>query len=327
MSLCRKEFLLGEYSLVTDVIKPLRRFANTETHNTNIHKMKKIVVTGGAGFIGSNLCEYLVKNTDYQVISIDNYFTGSRENHIQGVTYIEGNTQNIAQLIDFVPDVIYHLGEYSRVEQSFDDMQNVWEFNKAGTFAVLEFCRKNGSKIVYAGSSTKFGDGGIGRNQSPYAWTKASNTELVVNYGNWFNVPYAIVYFYNVYGKHEIRNGKYATLIALFTEKMRKGEPLTVVSPGMQKRNFTHIDDIVSGLVLVGEKGYGDEFGIGNPKAYTILEIAQMFGGKIQMLPERRGNRMLAEVITTKTEALGWKYQKNIQDYITELKNNGFNTL
>ncbi|GIZ14880.1 NAD-dependent epimerase/dehydratase family protein [Capnocytophaga catalasegens] len=281
--------------------------------------MKRILVTGGAGFIGSNLCEYFVQNTDYEVFSLDNYFTGSKENHVPGVTYMEGNTTEIAQLIDFVPDIVYHLGEYSRVEQSFEDMDKVWKFNKDGIFAVLEFCRYRGSKIVYAGSSTKFGDGGIGRNQSPYAWSKASNTELVVNYGNWYNIPYAVVYFYNVYGKREISQGKYATLIALFAEKIRRGEPLPVVSPGMQKRNFTHVDDIISGLVLVGEKGLGDEFGIGSHQAYTILEIAQLFGGEIVMLPERRGNRMSAEVITDKTEALGWKNEKNIKDYIREI--------
>lgn len=281
--------------------------------------MKKILVTGGAGFIGSNLCEYFAQNTDYEVFSLDNYFTGSKENHVAGVTYMEGNTTEIAQLIDFVPDIVYHLGEYSRVEQSFEDMDKVWKFNKDGIFAVLEFCRFRGCKIVYAGSSTKFGDGGIGRNQSPYAWSKASNTELVVNYGNWYNIPYAVVYFYNVYGKREISQGKYATLIALFAEKIRRGEPLPVVSPGMQKRNFTHVDDIISGLVLVGEKGLGDEFGIGSHQAYTILEIAQLFGGEIVMLPERRGNRMSAEVITDKTEALGWKNEKNIKDYIREI--------
>ena len=282
--------------------------------------MKKILVTGGAGFIGSNLCEYFVQNTNYEIFSLDNYFTGSKKNHVNRVTYIEGNTTEIAQLIDFVPDIVYHLGEYSRVEQSFEDMDKVWKFNKEGIYAVLEFCRYRGCKIVYAGSSTKFGDGGIGRNQSPYAWSKASNTELVVNYGSWYNIPYAIVYFYNVYGKREISQGKYATLIALFAEKIRNGEPLPVVSPGMQKRNFTHVDDIISGLVLVGEKGLGDEFGIGSHQAYTILEIAQMFGGDIVMLPERRGNRMSAEVITDKTEALGWKNEKNIKDYIQEIR-------
>ena len=279
----------------------------------------KILVTGGAGFIGSNLCEALKKDINNQVFSLDNYFTGSRENHVDGVTYIEGSTEHIFELIDFVPDLVYHLGEYSRVEQSFNDIDKVLLFNKIGTLKVLEFCRKHCCKLVYAGSSTKFGDGGIGKNQSPYAWSKSSNTELVKNYGNWYGLEYAIVYFYNVYGKREIRTGKYATLIALFTEKMKKGEPLTVVSPGTQQRNFTHIDDIVSGLLIVGEKGRGDGYGIGSPETYTVLEIAQLFGGDIQMLPERKGNRMTAEVITQKTEALGWKAQKHIKEFINNV--------
>ena len=280
--------------------------------------MKKILVTGGAGFIGSNLCEKLAEDPNNIVYSLDNYSTGSRDNHVSNVSYIEGETENIAKLINFNPDSIYHLGEYSRVEKSFEDIEKVWRSNKDGIFDVLQFCRKTGAKLIYAGSSTKFGDGGLGRSQSPYAWTKASNTELVANYGTWFNVPFAIVYFYNVYGKREIASGKYATLIALFKEKILRGEPLTVVSPGTQKRNFTHIDDIINGLVLVGENGYGDEFGIGSPDAYTILEITQKFGGEVIMLPERKGNRMTADVVTAKTEALGWKATKSINDYIRE---------
>lgn len=286
---------------------------------------KKILITGGAGFIGSHLGERLAKDPGNQVISLDNYFTGSQANHVPGVTYIRGNTAQIDQLIDFVPDHIYHLGEYSRVEQSFSDIEKVWEFNKQGTFSVLQFCRKTGAKLIYAGSSTKFGDGGLGRNQSPYAWTKAANTELVKNYGSWFNLPYAIVYFYNVYGKREIATGKYATLIALFTEKMKAGESLSIVSPGTQKRNFTHIDDIVDGLVLVGQQGYGDDFGIGSPDSLTVLEVAGLFGGRITMLPERPGNRMNADVVTDKIRALGWLPQKKLADYIAELKKNNWN--
>lgn len=285
---------------------------------------KKILVTGGAGFIGSNLCERLARDESNDVYSLDNYFTGSKENHVDNVTYIEGFTGDIDTLINFNPDTIYHLGEYSRVEQSFEDIEKVWQYNKDGIFAVLQFCRKTGAKIVYAGSSTKFGDGGLGRSQSPYAWTKASNTELVENYGVWYNIPYAIVYFYNAYGKREIQTGKYATLIALFKEKMKNGEPLTIVSPGTQKRNFTHVDDIINGLVLVGENGYGDEFGIGSSEAYTIKEIAEMFGGKIEILPERKGNRMTADVITSKTEALGWKPTRTIKEYIEEQRANNW---
>jgi UDP-glucose 4-epimerase len=279
----------------------------------------RILVTGGAGFIGSHLCEELVKNIDNSVFSLDNYSTGKKENHIERVTYVQGDTRNIEDLIDFKPDIIYHLGEYSRVEQSFDDIEKVWKFNKAGTFSVLQFCKKTNAKLIYAGSSTKFADRGLGRMQSPYAWTKATNTELVENYGNWFGIHFAIVYFYNVYGGREISSGKYATLIALFKEKFKNGETLTVVSPGTQRRNFTHINDIINGLILVGENGYGDEFGIGCHVSYSVLDIAHMFGGKVEMLPERKGNRMIGDVLTSKIEALGWKSTTSIKEYIKEI--------
>ncbi|MDD2656640.1 MAG: NAD-dependent epimerase/dehydratase family protein [Patescibacteria group bacterium] len=282
--------------------------------------MKNFLVTGGAGFIDSHLCERLSKDKNNKVYSLDNYFTGSEKNHVENVTYIKGDTKDIEKLIDFVPEIIFHLGEYSRVEQSFEDIEKVWKYNKDGTFAVLEFCRKNNVKLIYAGSSTKFGDGGLGREQSPYAWTKASNTELVRNYGNWFDLNYAITYFYNVYGPREIEEGKYATLIALFKNKTLDRKPLTVVSPGTQRRSFTHVDDIIDALVLVGDKGNGDDFGIGSDTSYSILEVAKMFGGKIEMLPERKGNRMDSEVISQKTKDLGWQAKINLEDYVNSFK-------
>lgn len=278
--------------------------------------MKKILVTGGAGFIGSHLCEKL-HSLNYDVYSLDNYFTGKKSNHIPGVTYIEGSTKEISKLIDFKPSIVYHLGEYSRVEQSFEDIEELWNYNKDGIFSVLQFCIKNNSKIIYAGSSTKFGDKGLGRSQSPYAWCKASNSELVKNYGEWFNLKFAIVYFYNVYGPREISNGKYATLIGLFKEKVRKNQRLTVVSPGTQKRNFTHVEDIIEGLIMVGEKGAGDNYGIGSPESYTVLEIANIFNHPIVMIPERAGNRMDADIDTSKTEALGWKPKWSVKDYLS----------
>ena len=220
--------------------------------------------------------------------------------------------------------MVYHLGEYSRVEQSFDDFKKVWEFNKDGTYAVLEFVKKHKCKILYAGSSTKFGDDGDNADASPYAWSKSSNTQLVKNYGKWFGIDYVITYFYNVYGPREIQTGKYATLIALFKEKMKNKEKLTVVSPGKQNRNFTHIDDTVNALMLIGKNGSGDEYGIGNPKGYTILEVANLFGGEVEMLPTRAGNRMIATVVSDKTKALGWIPKKKLEDYIKECKENSW---
>ena len=279
---------------------------------------KLVLVTGGAGFVGTHLIRRLLKE-GYRVISLDNYFTGSRDNHVEGAEYREGHTKDIETLVPESPDLIYHLGEYSRVEKSFEDVETVWDLNVAGTFAVLEFTRRRGSKIVYAGSSTKFAQEGLGRNQSPYAWTKAANTELVKNYAEWFGIRYAITYFYNVYGPGE-RAGAFGTVIEIFRKSYLAGRPLGIVAPGTQTRNFTHISDIVEGLVLVGENGEGDEYGIGDERAYAIAEVAALFGGQTLPLPERPGNRMGSEVDTTRVRALGWIPRTHLADYIEEAK-------
>ena len=282
--------------------------------------MVKILVTGGAGFVGSHLCEALSSDPINEITVLDNYSTGSKENHIEGINYINGETKDIDSLVQVSPDIVYHLGEYSRVEQSFEDIEMVSQSNMIGTFQVLLFCRKHGSKLIYAGSSTKFGDSGQGRNQSPYGWSKSSNVDLVQNFGKWYGMRYAITYFYNVYGKREISTGKYATLIALFANRYRKGLPLTVVSPGTQVRNFTHVDDIVRGIILVGLYGDGDGYGIGSDESYSVLEIAKMFGGKIEMLPERPGNRMFADLHVEKVKQLNWKAEQSISDFIEDIK-------
>ncbi|MCA9360913.1 NAD-dependent epimerase/dehydratase family protein [Candidatus Nomurabacteria bacterium] len=280
---------------------------------------KLAVVTGGAGFIGSHLCERLVKE-GYRVISLDNYSTGLKENHVEGAEYREGHTKDIASLITETPDLVFHLGEYARAEQSFHNIEQVLDSNVLGTMAVLEFVRKMKTKLVYAGSSTKFADGGLGKDQSPYAWTKSSNTNLVQRYGDWYGVNYAITYFYNVYGPRERGDTDTGTVIAIFADKVKNGEALTVRKPGTQKRNFTHVDDIVEGLLLAGQKGDGDEYGLGNPKAYSVLELAEMFGGNIEMLEERPGNRMNSEVdIRRAALELGWKPKRELKDYIDSL--------
>lgn len=281
-------------------------------------------MTGGAGYIGTHLCERLIQD-GAKVYSLDNYFTGSKDNHIPQVTYIEGHTKDIFEKIDFAPDYIFHLGEYSRVEQSLqENFSLIFDLNKVGTEKVLEFALKNNSKFIYAGSSTKFGDGGLARDATPYAWTKATNTELVKNFGDWYGLDYAIVYFYNVFGGRE-RSGKYGTLISIFKQKYLDGVPLTVVQPGTQKRNFTHIKDIINGLYVVGLHGKGDDYGIGDERSYSILEIAELFNTKVEFLPERKGNRATSFIDTSKTKSLGWEIQNSVLDeifaFITENKN------
>src|SRR3989338_3329530 len=275
-----------------------------------------IVVTGGAGFIGSRLLARL-SESGHRAISLDNHFAGRTEPSLPGVEYREGHTKDIAKTVPETPDIIYHLGEYSRTEISLKEPGLVWDLNMVGTAGVLEFWRMKACKLVYAGSSTKFGDGGLGRAQSPYAWSKAANTELVANYGRWYSLPYAITYFYNVYGPGE-RAGAYGTLIEIFRQKRLAEEPLTVNAPGTQMRNFTHIDDIVEGLVRVGERGEGDNFGIGDEHAYSVLEVAELFGGEVVMGPASPGNRMTSVIDTSKARALGWEPTHNLADYICQ---------
>ena len=284
---------------------------------------KTILVTGGAGFVGANLIKRLVSDGNH-VISLDVYFAGNKDTHVEGAEYREGHTKDIERLVPENIDLIYHLGEYARVEKSLSEPDVVWDLNVAGTFAVVEYWRKRSllghtCKLVYAGSSTKFGDSGLARDATPYAWMKATNTELVRNYGAWYKLPYAITYFYNVYGPGE-RTGRYGTVVAMFAEMASKGQPITVVSPGSQMRNFTHIDDIVEGLVLVGEKGEGDGYGLGAEQAYSILEVAKMFGDNITMLPERAGNRSSSGVNNTRSKELGWSSKHDLVDYVKSIR-------
>ena len=280
---------------------------------------KIILVTGGAGFIGSHLIERLVKNKTNKIISLDNYFTGSKDNHISGAEYREGHTKNIERHVLEIPDIIYHLGEYSRVATSLQEPALVWDLNAEGTFGVLEFWRKRGGKLVYAGSSTKFADPRVdgieGRNLSPYTWVKAINAELVRNYAKWYGLSYATVYFSNVYGPRELAD-KYGTVIEIFKQQYLRGEPLEVRSPGTQRRNYTHVDDTVNGLFLVGERGEGDGYSISSKKSYSIFEVTKLFGRKIKMLPARVTSRPSAMLDTKKIRELGWEETWTLEKYI-----------
>lgn len=267
-----------------------------------------ILVTGGAGFIGSRLCAALAA-AGAEVVSLDDYSTGSSDNHVPGVEYRRGHTTDIARLVPETPQLIFHLGEYARVEASFADVDQVARSNGAGTAAVIEFWHRTKCKLVYAGSSTRFGDA-----PSPYSEAKAWNADKVLMYGDVDRLPHAVTYFYNVYGPGE-RAGATGTLIETFRQQHARGEPLTVVAPGTQRRNFTHIDDIVNGLLLVAREGAG-AYQIGAAESYSVLDVAAMFGGAVEMLPARPGNRSDAPLDTGPVRALGWAQRHWLADYI-----------
>jgi UDP-glucose 4-epimerase len=278
----------------------------------------KVLVTGGAGFVGSNLIKSLVADS-VEVYSLDNYFTGDPSNHTPGAVYITGSTEDIHKNIDFTPDIVYHFGEYSRISTSFEDIEKVWDYNVRGTSEVIKFCLSRGSKLIYSASSTKFGDNGDNRYASPYAFYKSSNTELIKSYNAWFGLEYAICYFYNVYGAGQISKGKYATVIGIFEDKFSKNHALPVVLPGTQKRDFTHVNDVVSGLKLLSNSSVsGDGYCFGTGKSHTILDVAEMFGSEIQYLPPRLGERMDTSIDLSKSNNIGWRPSIILKDYIKE---------
>lgn len=287
----------------------------------------KILVTGGAGFVGKNLCNTLADNGGYQITALDDLSNGSWVDLNTSVTRIESTVSNWLDTPEAeaaVFDIIYHLGEYARVEQSFDEPGKVLESNSIGTAKVLKYCLAKKAKLVYAGSSTKFATNVVGKESSPYALTKAMNTEMIKIFSDWYDLNYAICYFYNVYGPGEKRVGKYATFIGLCEDHYLKKTTLSLTSPGTQERNFTHISDIVNGLILVGKDGSGDNYGIGHPDSYSVLQVSKLFGLPTTLGPEKRGNRLAANVITGKTEKLGWDPQFSLPEYISDFisKNN-----
>ena len=285
-----------------------------------------ILVTGGAGHVGSHVVEQLVKDKKNRVISLDNYFNGSEKNHIKGAEYRKGHTKDIAKLIPETPDIVFHLGEYARIAPSFDDVEQVYDMNVNGTFAVVEFCRKRKvGKLVYAGSSTKFAIEGDGRHQNPYSFTKATNVDLINNYGKWYDLPYAICYFYNAFGPREKGSGKYMTLIAKFEQDYLHGRPLTVDPPGTQKRNFTYVGDLARGIILVGEKGRGDSYSLNNERQFSVLDIAEAFGGETVFTERYSGRSGTAkeELSDKARKELGWETTVDVLDYIKDfVKNN-----
>jgi len=259
--------------------------------------MKKIiVVTGGAGFIGSNLIKHLVVKTKLQIISIDNYSTGVKKNHIKNkrIKYINGHTKNISIILNpYVKriDTIFHFGEFSRIYQSFLKMKECIASNTIGSHEVFNFCLLNKVKLIYSATSASLGNKGNDKNLSPYSFTKAKNLEMLENLKTWFKFKFEIIYFYNVYGPGQIESGNMATVIGIFKKQYENKKPLTVVRPGSQSRRFTHIHDTIEACYYAWKKNKCEHYSISNKKKYTVLQVAKMFHFKIKFLPERAGER------------------------------------
>ena len=288
--------------------------------------MKKniIVVTGGAGFIGSNLIELFLKKTKYKIISIDNYSTGSKNNHLENkkVKYLKANTRDVEKILGkYVVKIkaVFHFGEFSRIYQSFKNFNECFQSNSIGSQAVFKFCLDNKIKLIYSATSASLGNNGNDKNLSPYAFTKSKNLELLENLKNWFNLKFEIIFFYNVYGPKQIRVGEMATVIGIFEDQYLRKKALTVVKPGNQTRRFTHVLDTVNVCYEAFKANRNKYYSVSNRNSYTILNVAKLYKSRIRFLKPRLGERYASALTKmTNNNKIIQKYGKlQLKDYIS----------
>jgi UDP-glucose 4-epimerase len=282
-----------------------------------------ILVTGGAGFIGYHLLKLLQeKYPKSTILVIDNYSSGSELNHHPFIKYLSGNTIDIFNIMTDqpIPNIVFHLGEFSRIRPSYSMIDDVWKSNCAGTYEVIKFCHQHQAKLIYTGSSSKFGKEN-NQHLSPYAWFKAKNIELMKNYNHWFGLDYRIGYLCNVFGSRQICSGPYATVIGIFEKQYRENIPRTIIAPGTQRRCFTYVGDICQGLIQIMDYSSCCEFILGNQQSHSIVEVAQMFGGEYQIIPEQKGERF-DELSFNEPDFLlpGWSAKMQLSQYIKDYK-------
>ena len=288
-----------------------------------------IIVTGGAGFIASNLIELLLKKTNFKIISLDNYSSGKESNHIKNkkIIYIRSHTKNISKTLKKYKskiNSIFHFGEFARIYQSFLKMDECINSNIIGTNEVFNFCLKNQIKLIYSATSASLGNNGFDKNLSPYAFTKAKNIEMLENLKKWYNLKFEIIYFYNVYGPRQISRGDMATVIGIFQDQFKKNKPITVVKPGTQSRRFTHVDDTVEVCYHAWKKNKCKHYSISNKKSYSIMQIAKMFGSKLKFLPARPGERYTSALtkFNLQNKVVQIFGRIKLQDYIEDVFKN-----